>query len=95
METWYNFSGAGLASEDESLRIAARIAVRDALDVKAGEKVLIIGNPAHDAALISMALYDAAAEAGGRPVLVFQPYKSQMDFAEDVLIAAFEASPEV
>jgi leucyl aminopeptidase (aminopeptidase T) len=42
-----------------------------------------------------MALYDAAEEAGGRPVLVFQPYKSQMDFAEDALIAAFLASPEV
>jgi leucyl aminopeptidase (aminopeptidase T) len=91
----YEFSGAELAAADEKLKLAARIAARDALKIKAGERVLIISNPARDATLISMALYDAAQEAGGRPMLVFQPYKSQMDFAEDALIAAFEASPEV
>jgi leucyl aminopeptidase (aminopeptidase T) len=89
----YRFGGVRAA--DERLARAARIAVREALDVKERERVLIISNPAQDAALISMALYDAAEEAGGRPMLVFQPYKSQMDFAEDALIAAFEASPEV
>ncbi|MDR2444903.1 MAG: peptidase M17 [Spirochaetaceae bacterium] len=91
----YNFSIAGLAAKDEKLSVAARIAVRDALRVKAGEQVLVISNPEREVALISMALYDAVEEAGGRPVLVFQPYKSQMDFAEDALIAAFDASPEV
>ncbi|MDR2344105.1 MAG: aminopeptidase [Spirochaetaceae bacterium] len=91
----YNFSGTGLAGADEKLMSAARIAVLDALKVKAGERVLVISNPMREVALISMALYDAALEAGGRPVLLFQPYKSQMDFAEDALVAAFEASPEV
>jgi leucyl aminopeptidase (aminopeptidase T) len=91
----YNFSGAGLAAANEGLALAARVAVLEVLKVKAGERVLIISNPARDAALISMALYDAAEEAGGRPVLVIQPYKSQMDFAEEALITAFDASPEV
>ncbi|MDR2795526.1 MAG: peptidase M17 [Spirochaetaceae bacterium] len=91
----YSFSGAEIAAADEKPRRAARIAVREALKMKAGERLLIISNPARDAALISMALYDEALEAGGRPVLVFQPYKSQMDFAEDTLIAAFNASPEI
>ncbi|MDR3356161.1 MAG: peptidase M17 [Spirochaetaceae bacterium] len=91
----YNFSGAGFAGEDEKLMSAARIAVREALGVKPGERLLLISNPARDAALISMALYDAALEAEGRPVLVFQPYKTQMDFAEDSLITAFDSSPEI
>jgi leucyl aminopeptidase (aminopeptidase T) len=94
-ETVYSFSGAELTSKDERLTAAAGIAVREALKVRAGEQVLIISNPEREVALISMALYDAAAEAGGRPALLFQPYKSQMDFAEDVLIAAFGAAPEV
>jgi leucyl aminopeptidase (aminopeptidase T) len=93
-KTVYRFDGAWPAA-DERLALAARIAVREALDVKEGERVLIVSNPAHDAALISTALYDAAEEAGGHSVLVFQPYKSQMDFAEDALIAAFESSPDV
>jgi leucyl aminopeptidase (aminopeptidase T) len=91
----YNFSASALAPADAELRIAAQIAVREVLKVKAGEQVLIISNPQRDAALISMSLYDAAGEAGGRPLLVFQPYKSQMDFAEDAVIAAFDAIPEV
>jgi leucyl aminopeptidase (aminopeptidase T) len=91
----YDFSGAGVVAPDGKLELAARIAVREALKVKAGEQVLIISNPQRDAALVSMALYDAAGQAGGRPLLVFQPYKSQMDFAEAGVIAAFDARPEV
>jgi leucyl aminopeptidase (aminopeptidase T) len=91
----YNFSSAEPAAADGELRIAARIAIREVLKLKAGEQVLIISNPQRDTALISMALYDAAAETGGRPALMFQPYKSQMDFAEETVIAAFEALPEV
>ncbi|MDR0383318.1 MAG: peptidase M17 [Spirochaetaceae bacterium] len=89
-----NFSGTGIAAPDAKLELAARIAVQEALRVKAGEQVLIISNPQRDAALISMALYDAALEAGGKPLLVYQPCKSQMDFAEAGVIAAFDALPE-
>ena len=85
---------AGGAAAKE-LREAARIAVETALGVRPGEQVLIITNPAADAACISAALYDAAAAAGGRPVLLFQPEKHQIDFAEKTVIAAFQARPEV
>ena len=59
------------------------------------EKVLIITNPVGDVAAISYALYDAALKAGGKPVLVFQRVKSQMDFAADEVIGAIGSAPDV
>ena len=74
---------------------AARIAIAESLQVRTDESVLIVTNPDPEVALISRALYDAAFAVGGRPVLVFQPVKTQMDFAEEAVIAAFGASPDV
>lgn len=74
---------------------AARIAVRDSLAVKKGEKVLIVTNPDPEVAAISRALYDAAVDLEARPVIMFQPVKLQMDFAEDAVIAAFGSRPDV
>ena len=82
--------GAGAA-----LAEAARIAIGESLRVRAGEKVLIITNPDPDVAAISRALYDAVVDSGGRPVLIFQPVKTQLDFAEEAVIAAFRSEPEV
>jgi leucyl aminopeptidase (aminopeptidase T) len=78
-----------------ALKEAARIAVAVSLKVKKGEQVLIISNPAGDVAAIAGALYDASLDAGGRPVLLFQPVKTQLDFAEPAVIAAFGAKPQV
>ncbi|MDR3193240.1 MAG: aminopeptidase [Treponema sp.] len=83
------------AAGEEKLREAARIAIEVSLKVKPGEQVLIITNPSHDVSVIARALYDAAIDAGGRPVLVYQPVKTQLDFAEPAVIAAFSARPEV
>jgi leucyl aminopeptidase (aminopeptidase T) len=83
------------AREISQLREAARIAVETSLKVREGEQVLVITNPAADAAAIAEALYDASLEAGGRPVLLFQPVKPQLDFAEPAVLAAFGAKPEV
>jgi leucyl aminopeptidase (aminopeptidase T) len=77
------------------LKKAAEIAVRVSLKVQPGEQVLIVSNPGHEVAVISQAVYDAALEAGGRPTLMFQPVKSQLDFAEKTVLAAFGAEPEV
>ncbi|MDR1908761.1 MAG: aminopeptidase [Spirochaetaceae bacterium] len=74
---------------------AARIAVGESLKVREGEQVLIVTNPAPDVSAIAQALYDAALEAGARPVLLYQGLKTQFDFAEPSVIAAFEARPEV
>ena len=80
---------------DKELSKAAGIAIKDVLKVKEGEKVLIITNPDEDVAVISYALYDAALEAGGRPVLIFQPVKNQMNFSEEAVIGAIGTAPDV
>jgi len=78
-----------------ALQEAARIAIAASLKVRKGEQVLIISNPRPDVAAIAEALYDASLDAGGRPVLLFQPVKPQLTFAEPAVIAAFNARPEV
>ncbi|GHV84090.1 hypothetical protein AGMMS50212_14300 [Spirochaetia bacterium] len=80
---------------NEALQKSARIAVKDVLNVRQCEQVLIISNPQTDVSLISQALFDAAIEYGAKPVLMFQSEKTQMDFAEPSVIAAFGAKPEV
>jgi leucyl aminopeptidase (aminopeptidase T) len=84
-----------MSTVNDELRRAAEIAIRTSLGVKPGEQVLIVSNPGHEVAVISRALYDAALEAGGRPTLMFQPVKNQLDFAEKTVLAAFGAKPEV
>jgi leucyl aminopeptidase (aminopeptidase T) len=89
-------SGGGPAGFDsEKLKEAARIAIEVSLKVQSGEQVLIISNPRPEVVPIAEALYDASIAAGGRPVLMYQPVKTQLSFAEPVVIAAFNAKPEV
>jgi leucyl aminopeptidase (aminopeptidase T) len=78
-----------------SLEAAAWVAVTVSLKVTEGERVLIVSNPRPEVAAIAEALYDASLGAGGRPVLLFQPVKTQFDFAEPAVLAAFNAKPEV
>ncbi|MDR2516901.1 MAG: aminopeptidase [Spirochaetaceae bacterium] len=80
---------------DADLARAARIAINESLRVRAGEQVLIITNPAPDVSVIAAALYDAALQNGARPLLIYQDVKTQFDFAESGVIAAFGAKPEV
>jgi leucyl aminopeptidase (aminopeptidase T) len=77
------------------LQAAAKIAIQDSLKVKEGDQVIIITNPDPEVSLISKALYDAALDAKGRPIIMYQPSKTQLDFAEPSIIAMFEAKPEV
>jgi leucyl aminopeptidase (aminopeptidase T) len=86
---------------DKSLKLskplqrAAKVAMADVVKVKKDERVLIITNPNNDVQKISMALYDAVLEAGGKPTVMFQPMKTQLDFADDAVIHALQAAPEV
>jgi leucyl aminopeptidase (aminopeptidase T) len=84
-----------LALSSEELHAAAHIAIQSCLKVKPGEQVIIVTNPATEVATIAEALYDATFDAGGLPLLLFQPVKTQLDFAEPGVIAAFSAHPEV
>lgn len=74
---------------------ASDVAIREVLRVKQDEKVLIVTNPDRDVRAISEALYSSAAAAGAKPVLVLQPVKTQLDFAEDSVIKAIESNPDV
>jgi leucyl aminopeptidase (aminopeptidase T) len=80
---------------DEELQNAAKVAINEVLGTQKNEKVLIVTNPHKDVRSISMALYDAAAEAGALPVLVFQPVKTQLDFAEESVLSAIESNPDI
>ena len=80
---------------ERDLREAARIAVEVSLKVKQGERLLIISNPEPEVAAISGALYDAGVKAGGCPALIFQPEKSQLDFADAAVISAMHSRPDI
>jgi leucyl aminopeptidase (aminopeptidase T) len=85
----------GGTAQDRELAEAARIAIRASLGLRKDEKVLIITNPLPDVLAVSNALFAAALEAGGRPTIMIQAVKAQMDFAEEAVIAAFESQPDV
>jgi leucyl aminopeptidase (aminopeptidase T) len=74
---------------------AAAVAVRDILGVKKGERVLIVTNPEPDVETISRALYRQTEAAGGAPLLVIQPVKGQLDYADPAVISALHSVPEV
>jgi len=89
-------SAAGISTGiSKRLRKSARVAMGEVLKAKKGERVLIITNPNRDVELISMALYDASLARGAEPTLIFQPPKTQFDFAEDAVIHALRAEPEI
>jgi len=78
-----------------NLKEAARIAIVTVLKCVPGEQVLIITNPGGEAETIARSLYEAVQENGAFPVLIMQPVKTQFDFAEEAVIAAFLARPQV
>jgi aminopeptidase len=99
MSTLYKASG--FASDDPSdatlsasLAQAAKIAVSSSLKLRKDETLLIVANPEREVLEIAAALYDAAAEVGARPTLIVQPIKTQTDYAEESVLAAFESRPD-
>lgn len=73
----------------------ARTVIRDVCGMKKGERVLIVTNPEKNVMAISMALYDAAVEFGGEPVVIIQKQKSLLDFADKAVIEAFKTNPQI
>ena len=80
---------------DRRLARAARVAVTKCLGVQPGERALIVTNPVPDTSRISQALYDAVLEAEGRPTLLHQPVRSQLQFADEAVYAALSTRPPV
>lgn len=79
----------------DELADAARVAISTVLKVRKGERVVIFTNPHEDGQAISKALFQAASDRGASPVLVTQPMKTTLDFAEEAVLLAIRSEPEV
>jgi hypothetical protein len=95
MNTTHSNHFSSFLPQNQDLQKAARIAIEDSLKVKKYERVLIVTNPSPDVSLISQALFDAAINIGAKPVIIYQPVKTQMDFADPMVIEAFKIKPAV
>ena len=82
-------------SYDKSLARAARAAVNEVLAVRKDERVLLISNPGREVREISMAIFDACLDVDAAPSLLFQREKGQFDFAEEEVVKAMSAGPQV
>lgn len=79
----------------EEIYKAALTALNVALNLKPGERILIMANPDGDLPMIAQSVYNAAMELGASPTLLFQPARSRVDFAEEATLAAISTEPEV
>jgi hypothetical protein len=77
------------------LKKAAAVAAESVLGVGKGDTALIITNPETNVHSISLAMYDAIVELGGLPVIMVQPYKTQLDYAEKSVIEAIRSNPDI
>ncbi len=68
----------------------SRAALKNSIQLKPDEKVVIVSNPGYDVEKIARSLYEAADGLGGIPVLIFQRKKSQLDYAEPPAIEALD-----
>ncbi len=77
------------------LRMAADVAITDVINVKPGERVLIVTNPEENVQRISKALFDATVRAEGVPTLIFQEKRTQLDMANTEVLGALRTHPDV
>lgn len=82
-------------AQDEGLKLAAQVAINSVLEVKENERVLIVTNPDDNVRMISEALYNVSIGITENVSLIFQPTKTQLDFAEDSVIRAIESNPDI
>lgn len=73
----------------------AIIVMREVLDVKPEERMLIITNPTPDVYVISQALFLAAKKFEAIPTLAVQSVKGSFDYAEPAIIGAIKTAPEI
>jgi hypothetical protein len=74
---------------------SAIIVMREVLDVKPEERMLIITNPTPDVYSISQALFLAAKKFEAMPTLAVQSVKGSFDYAEPAIIGALKTAPEI
>lgn len=83
------------SSADHDLEEAARITVRDSLQLRSGERVLIVTNPQKDVSAIAMAIFRHCREVGARANLIFQEQKTQFDDMDPAVLGALKSRPDV
>ncbi|WP_048148301.1 aminopeptidase [Palaeococcus ferrophilus] len=72
----------------------SRIVMRDVLALERGEEVLIVTNPG-EVLGISLSLFEAAREMGGKPTVLVQEAKGTLDYAERAVLEALKSEPDV
>lgn len=89
-------------SEDlqEKITIAAKKTVNEVCKVKKGENVLIVTNRTlkngiPETEIISQAIYDQCIAQEANAILIVQPEKASMDYADAAVIAALKTEPDV
>lgn len=78
-----------------ALAETARIAFAECFAPAPGTRVLIISNPGTEQADIAEAFRDAAEAADAQVQLLWQPVKTQADWADDEVIRALEDRPDI
>lgn len=72
----------------------SRIVMRDVLALESGEEVLIVTNPG-EVLGISLSLFEAAREMGGKPTIAVQEPKGTLDYAERAVLEALKSEPDI
>ncbi|MBS7655497.1 hypothetical protein KEJ50_03245 [Candidatus Bathyarchaeota archaeon] len=84
-----------MLNPSEKLVKAAKVVLKEVLNVKKGERALIIANPKKDSLEISQALYQAFIESDALPTLMLQPVKSSFDYMNLEVRAAIASAPQI
>lgn len=82
-------------ADDVKLSEAARIALTDVLDVKEGERVLIVTSLGGDQFEIAQECFRQAQLLKARPALIVQEDKDNLSNADPVVLEAIRTEPEV
>ena len=80
---------------EEKILSIARVALENAIQLQAGERILIVGNPQETSRLICDAYFHAALELGGLPLLIQQTPRAITEMADPVVLAAIHTEPDV
>jgi len=80
---------------EERLVEVARTVLEQALALRPGERVLIVGNPEETSRSISDAYFQAAVELGGKPIIVRQTARGITDMSDPVTLAAISTEPDI
>jgi len=82
-------------ADNEKLREAAKVALTECLDVKEGERVLIITNLGGDVFEICEEIYKQARELKAEPSMVIEEDKDNFKYADPAVLEAIRTEPDV